>query len=129
MAFEHDAIIRAQYQQLVEDRARAVADLESGRISEDQYTTMEAANRILEADQKRAALDNIANNYIASQQQPQSNRYGLSRDEVEIAHGIAGNDPHMSLEQRELVYAQNKQKLRMMRQSGEYRDDNGRVTR
>ena len=129
MAYEHSAIIKAQYQQLAEDRARAVADLESGRIGEDGWSTMDAGNRILEADMKLAALDNIANTYVASQQQPQGHRYGLSRDEVEIAAGIAGNDPHLTQDQRELVYAQNKQKLRNMRASGAYRDDQGTVRR
>jgi hypothetical protein len=129
MSFEHDAIIKAQYQQLGTDRARAVADLEAGRTDEDQYLTMDAADRILMADQKLAALDKIATNFVAAQQQPAGNRYGLSQDEMEIAHGIAGNDASMSLEQREALYSRNKQRLNHMRATGQYRDDQGSVRR
>ena len=126
MPFDHNQVLQAQFQQLASERARAYADYENGRLAEDEYSTMNAANLIVEADAKLAALNNIANNYVAAQQQPQGNRYGLNPDEVQIAHGIAGHDPHITLEQRELVYAQNKQKLQHMRATGQYRDDQGR---
>jgi hypothetical protein len=125
MAYEHESIIRAQYQQLAEDRARAVADLESGRISEDQYTTMDAGNRILEADMKVSALNNIANQFVAGQQRPQGNQYGLSKDEQDIAHGIASADTSLTNQERERAYAVNRDKLRYMRATGQYRDDQG----
>jgi hypothetical protein len=125
MAYEHESIIRAQYQQLAEERARAYADLEAGRVSEDQYTTMDAGNRILEADMKRAALDNIAHKYVSSQQQPRGNQFGLNQDEVDIANGIAGGDQTITNEQRQRAYAQNKERLRYMRATGAYRDDQG----
>lgn len=126
MAFKHDQIIQAQFEGLNSERARALADYESGRIREDEDACMGAADRILFLDQRLAALGNIANNLVHAQQQPQGNKYGLSHDEIEVAHGIAGNDPNMSRDQREQVYAQNKSKLAHMRASGAYRDDQGR---
>ena len=130
MAFEHRAVIEAQYQKLAIDRAQAVADYEAGRMAEDDYATMSAADRIVEADQKRLAVDRIASNFISQQQQQsQGSRYGLSADEVSIARGIAGNDPQMSDDERERLYAQNKERLRYMRATGQYRDDQGSVRR
>jgi hypothetical protein len=130
MAYEHESVIKAQYQQLTADRAAAVAEYEAQRIAEDQYGTMSAADRILEADAKLAALNRIADTYVAGQQsaQPQ-NRYGLSKDEQEVAHGLASGDRTMTNDQREQTYAENKQKLRHMRATGQYRDDQGLVRR
>jgi hypothetical protein len=130
MAYDHKSVIEAQYQQLTADRAAAVAEYEAQRIAEDQYGTMSAADRILEADAKLAALNRIADTYVAGQQRaaPQ-NRYGLSKDEQEVAHGLASGDRTMTNDQREQVYAQNRAKYQRMRASGEYRDDQGRVTR
>ncbi|MEH2547132.1 hypothetical protein V1283_003777 [Bradyrhizobium sp. AZCC 2262] len=125
MAYEHRAVIEAQYQRLAADRAEAVARYESGRICEDEYETMNAANTILEMDQKRAALDRIAQNFVISQQQPRGNRYGLNEDEISIANGIAGSDQSITNEQRQQAYAANKERLRHMRATGQYRDDQG----
>jgi hypothetical protein len=91
---------------------------------------MNAADEILTVDQKKLALDRIANQYVAQQQvQPQGNRYGLSKDEVDVAHGIASSDQRMTKDDREQLYAQNKAKLARMRATGEYRDDQGTVRR
>lgn len=128
MAFEHEAIIKAQFQRLTADRAQAFAELEANRNAEDGASTMYAAERVLEVDAKLAALDNIANRMVASQQQQQQvNRYGLSPDEVGIAHTIAGNDASLSKDDREKVYAQQKQKLRYLRATGAYSDGQGSV--
>ena len=86
MASEHESIIRAQYQQLEADRAQAYADLGRG-ASEDQYTTMEAGNRILEADTKRAALD-TPQQIRCLQQRPWATSFA-DRDEMDIVNGIA----------------------------------------
>lgn len=67
--------------------------------------------------------------------QPQ-NRYGLSADEVQIAKDMASNDrelsamrPDAALERRMQIYAEQKAKYQQMRQTGEYRDDQGTVRR
>jgi hypothetical protein len=126
MAYEHKSVIQAQYERLNADRAEALARYESGRISEDEWTTMDAANAILDLDQKRAALDRIAQTFVQQQQQPRGNQFGLNQDEVEIANGIAGSDKTISNEQRQQAYAANKDRLRHMRATGQYRDDQGR---
>lgn len=127
MAFEYPDIIKAQYETLAQQRAQATADLEAARISEDSYSTMEASNRIVDADMRRAQVDQIANRYVASQQQaPQGNRYGLSQDEVDIAKNMFSGDSRMKQEDREKIYAEQKSRLRHLRATGQYRDDQGR---
>jgi hypothetical protein len=129
MAYDHESVILAQYKQLAADRAQAVADYELGRTTEDEYGTMYAADRILQVDQKRMALDRIAHNYVAEQTQPQANQYGLSKDEQDIARGMFGSDRGMTDEQRDRIYAENKAKLKHLRATGQYRDDQGSVRR
>jgi hypothetical protein len=126
MAFEHRSVIQAQAERIAADRAEAVARYESGRISENEYETMDAANAILELDQKAAALDRIAQTFVNQQNQPRGNQFGLNQDEVDIANGIAGSDKTITNEQRQQAYAANKQRLRQMRANGSYRDDQGR---
>ena len=128
MAYEHNAVIQAQYHQLEAERARALAEYEAGRVNEDEYSTMSAADRILEIDQKRTALDRIAQNLVAEQQQ-QGNQFGLSNDEQDIARGMFTGDQKLTAADRERIYAQNKEKLRHMRATGQYRDDQGSVRR
>jgi hypothetical protein len=124
MAYSYQQILESQYQRIAEEQSQAAADLEAGRISEDAYRVTGAADRILELDKTREALDRRANQYIASQQQqPQGNQYGLSQSEVEIARGISSGDSSLTNAERERIYAANKNKLRHMRQTGEYRDD------
>jgi hypothetical protein len=125
MAYNHESVIRAQYEQLAADRAQAVAEYEAGRVNEDGHSVMFAADRILEIDQKRTALDRIATNFAAGQQRPAGNQFGLNRDEMDIANSIASGDQTITNEQRQRAYAQNKERLRYMRATGQYRDDQG----
>jgi hypothetical protein len=130
VAFKHDDIITAQFNKLTAERARAAGEYEEARLSEDADSVMYSADRITEIDAKIGALNQIANNFVAGQQRAQAqNRYGLSKDEQEVAHGLASGDRSMTNDQREQVYAQNRAKYHRMRASGEYRDDQGRVTR
>jgi hypothetical protein len=126
VAYEYEAIIRAQYETIAQQRAQAAADLEAARMSEDSYSTMDASNRIVDADMRRAQVDQIANRFVASQQAPRGNQFGLSDDEVSIARGISGGDSSLTNDDRERIYSANKNKLRHMRQTGQYRDDQGR---
>jgi hypothetical protein len=127
MAFSHRDVIVAQSENLEADRIKAVARYEHARVSEDNHETMAAADWIVEIDAKRAALDRIANQFVAAQQaQPRQNAYGLSDTEVEIARNShSGGTAEQRLEQ----YARNKQRLQHMRATGEYRDDQGTVKR
>jgi hypothetical protein len=126
MAYDHEAVIRAQYERLAAERTQALADYEAGRMSEDGDSTMMAADRILDVDQKRAALDRIAQTYVTSQQQPQGNRFGLSPTEVEVAHNSYSGG---SKEEKERSYVENRAKLRHLRATGQYSDSPGSVSR
>jgi hypothetical protein len=117
MAYEYESIIKAQYETIAQQRAQAAADLEAARLSEDSYSTMDSAARIVDADVRRAAVDQIANRFVASQQQaPQGNPHNLSNDEMDIAKGS-----HLTPEQ----YARNKQRYQAMKSQGYW--DQGRV--
>lgn len=125
MAYSYEQILRSQYERLADEQAQAVAELEAGRVSEDSYRTTSAADRILELDKTRDALDRRAQNFVAGQQQPQGNQFGLNRDEIDIANGIASADASLTDTERQRAYATNKHRLRQMRASGQYRDDQG----
>jgi hypothetical protein len=117
MAYSYQQILEAQYARIADDHAQAAAELESGRVSEDAYRVTSAADRILELDQQRAALDARAHGFITSQQvQQQGNQFGLSRDEQDIAKVSGISDE---------TYARNKQKMRAMKAEGYW--DQGRV--
>ena len=127
MAYSYDQILTAQYEARHAEKARALADLETARLNEDAADTMAAADRIVEIERNVAALDRIANQYVASQQaQPQGNKWNLSNEEVEVAKASHSAG---TAEERIEEYARNKQRYRQMRQSGAYRDDQGAVRR
>jgi len=72
----------------------------------------------------------MSNQHAASlRPAPGASRFGLSEDEVKIAHGISGSDPRLSNETREQIYAANKRKLAQARADGSYRDDQASVRR
>jgi hypothetical protein len=130
MAYSYQQILEAQYQRIADEQAQQVAELEAGRVSEDAFRTTSAADRILELDKSRDALDRRAAGFAAGQQQqPQASRYGLSKDEVDVAHSIASGDRDMTNDDREKSYAEQKQKLRHMRSTGQYSDGQGAVRR
>lgn len=130
MPISHEDAIRADFDRLQFEKQRALADYEQARLCEDYDGVAHASITLREVEGHLHTLDRIASNYVMSrQQQQQGNRYGLSPDEVTIAHGIASNDPNMTADQREALYAQQKQKLQFMRATGQYRDDQGSVRR
>ena len=130
MPYTHEDVIRAQYDRLTSERARAAGDYEAARIDEDSHGVMNAADRIVEIDARIGALGRIADNYVAGQQRAQpTNKYGLSRDEVAIARGNGSGDPRLTNDDRDRIYAEQKSRYQRMRQSGEYRDDQGLVRR
>lgn len=127
MAYSYEQILRSQYEGKAADRQMAVAELEAARVAEDPSATMIAADRILEIDKSVSALNVIANQYVASQRaQPQGNAHGLSNEEVEVAKASHSAG---TAEERIEEYARNKQRYQHMRQTGQYRDDQGSVRR
>jgi hypothetical protein len=109
VAFTYQQILEDKYARHQAEVAEANAQLEQGRLREDDYQTREAADRLNQLNLERRSLDEIANNFATSQQQPQGNRFGLNRDELEVAK-ISG----ISDEQ----YARNKSKMESMKQQG-----------
>jgi hypothetical protein len=127
VAFSHRDVIIAQAEALETERAQAIAHYEHARVSEDGDKTLNWADRITEIDSKRAALNRIADQYVAMEQaQPRQNAYGLSDTEVEIARNSHSGG---TAEQRIEEYARNKSRYQHMRATGQYRDDQGTVKR
>ena len=82
-------MIRAQYERLAAERAQVVADHEAGRLDETRIDTMGAADRIIEATQRSLRLIDHANLRRIGQQRAQAqSKYGLSKDEQDIARGM-----------------------------------------
>jgi hypothetical protein len=76
------------------------------------------------------ALNSMAREaYAQRMPRPDSNKYGLTADEVTIARGIASGDRNMTNDERERCYAEQKAKYQHLRATGEYRDDQGMVRR
>lgn len=130
MAYKHEDVIKAQYDRLAAERAEIVGRYESARLNEDADGVMLAADQITGVDAKFAALNQIANVYVAGQQRAQpANKYGLSADEQEIARGLASADRSMTDDDRQRVYSEQKARYQRMRRDGSYRDDQGTVRR
>jgi hypothetical protein len=144
MAYSYDDILRSQAQRLEALRAEKLAELEAARVNEDAERVTYAADAILELDGQYERLAKRANAYVA-QQQPQpaqlagadelsrrdvelATKYGLTSAEIGVAKGWT-SDPKMSDEARVQGYVTQRQRYRVMRQTGEYRDDQGTVKR
>jgi hypothetical protein len=124
VAYKHEDVMRAQHELLTAQKAQQLARYEAARLVEDDAETMDAADQILQADHKLAALGRIANNYVAGQQQQagqQRSRFGLTPAEQEIAR--LGPDKHkdyreangapqyLSDDQKEEIYVRQRDKL------------------
>jgi hypothetical protein len=121
LPYSYQDILLAQEQRLQARRASAVADLESARLREDADGVAYAADEILRVDTDFSRLTTIANQFVAQQQAAAPrNKYNLSDDEVEVARGIAGNDPSLSDDDRERIYAEQRYRHRHLTATGQY---------
>jgi hypothetical protein len=139
MPFDHDQVIQAQFQQLAAARAKALGDYEAARLNDDSDGTMDAADRILAADERLRALDRVAQNLV--RQAPLDGADDMSRGDVALARqfGLSGRDlsiaknwttdPNLTDAQKVQTYLENRQRYQQARADGSYRDDQGRVTR
>jgi hypothetical protein len=145
LSYDYSSIMASQAQRIESELATAAAELEAARHREDAYGVNDAADRILQLDAQRAALAQRANSFAAAQS-PTSipgtenlsradaalvgkyQRYGITADNLQVAKGWTG-DAHMTDDQKIESYLVNQQKYRQARASGEYRDDQGKVTR
>jgi hypothetical protein len=122
VAYDTRDVIIAQYNKLNADRAAAAGQYERARLNEDSDGTMYAAETIVEIDAKLAALNGIANNFLAGQQQAQQgSKYGLNSEQTAVAHTIGQGDARLTNDDRERIYSEQRNKLQRMRASGEYR--------
>lgn len=96
-------------------------DVEGMAAAAQQLAGLRASARELELMAREASA--------AQQPRRDSNKYGLSADEITIANGLASNDRNLSNDERQRDYANQKARLQNMRMTGEYRDDQGTVRR
>jgi hypothetical protein len=136
MAFKYEDLIIDQSQQLQAERAEAMAELEAGRQTEDIVRCREAEKRILQIDNDHERLERYANQFVMRQQAQQpANQFGLSQAEIEVAHNSFGpikRNGHyvdLSKDEKERLYAEQRNKYHYMRQTGQYRDDQGTIRR
>ena len=110
--------------------------LEAARVSEDLATVNAASDAILRVDHDYQQLQKYANNLAAQtqqqQRQQQYNRHGFTATEIDVALNSFQDRPdlpRLSREQKLDLYRANKDKYWQMRNSGQYRDDQGVVRR
>jgi hypothetical protein len=115
----------------------AAAEYRQAQLAEDTDGMASAAMRMAGLEATVEKFNNMANRAMNPQPGPMpTNRYGLTPDEVEVAKNSFGairdRDGHLvdlSDDQKFEIYARNKARYRHMRQTGEYRDDQGQVRR
>lgn len=112
MPFSYDDILRSQHDRINAQQASASADLEAARLADDAYMVQDAADRILQLDAQRMALNARANQYVAAQQIPAGNKYRLSQDELDVARN---SNTDLPKEERERIYFENKQRYQHAR--------------
>jgi hypothetical protein len=107
----------------------AVAEFKQAQLAGDDQSMVDAANRIASlrsAQQQVIPMYNEAVNPAPAA--PPVNRYGLTATEAEVAKNFT-HDPGLSEDDKMRTYAEQRNRLRHMRQTGEYRDDQGVVKR
>jgi hypothetical protein len=129
VAYNYIDIMQNQLERIDTEAAQRAAELEAARIAEDAAGVDWAAREILRLDADRAQLAVRARDFDARQRaQPQRHKYGLSPDEIEVARNFT-TDPKLSNDDKEKLYAEQRNRYRQARANGSYRDDQGRVTR
>jgi hypothetical protein len=131
MAYTYDSLLIRQGERLQAERAQAMAELESGRVNEDLATCDMAADRILKIDQDFVRLNQIANDYVVRQQAPRGNQFGLSPEQVEVAHNSfgpikrEGRYVDLSNAEKEKLYAEQVNRYHHLLATGQYRNQTG----
>ena len=92
---------------------------QQARIMDDSSAQVEAAMNMADIRARRAEFNNMAREAMTPRSASAPvNKYGLTQQEVETAHA---SHSYGTKEEREQSYAMQKDKLRRMRASGEYR--------
>ncbi|MCP3382856.1 hypothetical protein NLM31_21040 [Bradyrhizobium sp. CCGUVB4N] len=101
-------------------------NFQQARLRNDMEAMVEASQQIANLRVGMNELNNMAREAYAAAPRDM-NRFGLSKDEVEVANSHP--DSSMTPDQKQELYLRNKQKYQHMRMTGEYRDDQGMVRR
>jgi hypothetical protein len=142
MAYSYADIFQSEAERIDSEHAAAVAEMEAARLNEEPDRVRWASKTILALDAERANLIARANNWarpaqaapmagaedLSHQDVALCRQFGLQPSDLKVAKGWTG-DPNMSDADKVKTYVENRQRYRQARQSGEYRDDQGRVTR
>jgi hypothetical protein len=112
------------------ERSEAVGMLEAARISEDLATVNAASDVIVRCDRDAQILATYHNQLVQQQQRAQAqqpNKYGLTRQEMEIAEKSIQDraDVRLTRDQKHQMYANNKARYWQMRRDGTYSDGQG----
>jgi hypothetical protein len=135
MAWSYDQTIAAAWQENEIEYKRALAEIDAAHVAEDWPGLQYATNRLQSAEQQAAWLSQKANNLHQQQQRAQAqprNRHNFSNTEVDIALNSFQDRPdlpRLTRDQKLDLYQANKQRYWQMRNSGQYRDDQGTVRR
>jgi hypothetical protein len=89
----------------------------------DPYSAKEALKEMAAIKVQANEAHRLAVEHAASMQQPQGNRFNLSADEVDLAHGHP--DDNKSNEAKEELFVRNKQRYQINKSNGLHRDDQG----
>jgi hypothetical protein len=114
----------ASYQAAIQQE---MASFQQAKIANDELAMVESANRIASY---RAAANQVPQMYAEAMNPapaaPPTNKYGLTAAEAEVARNWS-QDPSLSEHDKMQTYAEQKNRYRHMRQTGEYDDSQGRV--
>jgi hypothetical protein len=140
MAFTYQQIIESEWQDIQAEHAYANAELERARVVEDADGVRAATARLYDLDNRSRSLGERARQMqTPAREMPGAEEmtradaqlakhYGLSAHQLSIAKGWTGATD-MTDEAKVRTYLENKQRLAQARTNGDYRDDQGRVTR
>lgn len=133
MAWTYADTIAAKWQQNEVEQKRAVAEIDAAHVNEDWGSLELATDRLRHAENEARWLSQKANALHQMQHQAAPrNKHGFSNTEVDIALNSFQDRPdlpHLTRDQKLDLYAANKQRYWQMRNSGQYRDDQGTVRR
>ena len=135
MAWTYEESLAASYQANQIEQRRALTELDAAHQCEDWAGLEHAKARLREAEGEERWLREKAQNLQRQQQAAQAaprNKHGFSNTEVDVALNSFQDRPdlpRLTREQKLDLYQANKQKYWAMRNSGQYRDDQGTVRR
>jgi hypothetical protein len=114
--------------------ANEMTNFRQAQLNSDESEMVASANRIAALRSAKREIPMMYSEATSPRQAaPQVNQNGLTEVEAEVARNsfgpvkdARGNMVDMTIDQKEKLYRYNRDKYQYMRQSGQYRDDQGR---